>query len=194
VAGIAPQYLAAYGAALGLGGDLGEAMLPVDLSRRIVRRRRRSLVMSAIACGLALVFAVLSLDGFRSRTLRKLDAEISRVRERAEGALAIQRQSEMLRREAGEVESIETNRVDPLPPLAALSKRLPPEAYLQSLRSTGREWQIDGFARASAPLVASLEADPLFENVHFLTATSRTRVNGKAYESFSIAFRLVPAP
>jgi hypothetical protein len=30
--------------------------------------------------------------------------------------------------------------------------------------------------------------------VHFLSATRRTRMDGKLYESFSIALRLVPAP
>jgi hypothetical protein len=39
-----------------------------------------------------------------------------------------------------------------------------------------------------------LEDDPLFEAVHFLSATSRARLNGKIYESFSIAFRVDSAP
>ena len=85
-------------------------------------------------------------------------------------------------------------RLDPVAALAALTRRLGPGAHLTVLRSSGPDWQIEGYAREAAPLVARLEEDPLFEEVHFLSATSRTRLNGRVYESFSIALRLVPAP
>jgi Tfp pilus assembly protein PilN len=169
-------------------------MLPPDLSRRILGRRRRSVVLSAIACALAFAFALFSLDGYRSRTLRKLDSEISRVRERAEGALALERKADVLSREARAMAAMGADRLDLVGAIAALTRRLPAGAHLLALRSTGRDWQIDGYARESAPLVARLEEDPLFENVRFLTATSRSQVDGKAYESFSIALHLVPAP
>lgn len=194
VAGIAPPYLVAYGAALGLGADVGEAMLPAELSRRILGRRRRSLVRGGVGFTLALALAWLSIDGYRARTLHKLDVEISRVKDRAEAVLALQQQADSFSRKAGLVSAMEAQRLDLVGGLAALTRRLPAGAYLAALRSTGPEWQIDGYARESARLVAGLEADPLFDDVHFLSATSRTQVNGKAYESFSIAFRLVPAP
>ena len=194
VAGVPPSHLAAYGAALGLGGELDEALLPADLSRRIAGRRRRSLASGVVACILALAFALFSLDGFRSRTLNKLDAEIGQVREPAEGVLALERQADALSREARGVAGIEAERLDPVAALGALTRRLPPGAHLTAFRSTGPDWQIDGFAREAAPLVARLEEDPLFQEVHFLSATSRTRLNGQVYESFSIALRLVPAP
>ncbi len=194
VAGVPPSHLAAYGAALGLGGELDEALLPADLSRRIAGRRRRSLASGVVACILALAFALFSLDGFRSRTLNKIDAEIAQVREPAEEVLALDRQANALSREARGVAGIEAGRLDPVAALGALTRRLPPGTYLTALRSTGPDWQIDGFAREAAPLVARLEEDPLFQEVHFLSATSRTRLNGQVYESFSIALRLVPAP
>ena len=194
VAGVPPSHLAAYGAALGLGGELDEALLPADLARRIGGRRRRSLAAGALASMFALAFAIFSLDGFRSRTLSKLDAEIEQVREPAEDVLALERQADALSREARGVAGIEAERLDPVAALGALTRRLPPGAHLTALRSTGPDWQIDGFAREAAPLVARLEEDPLFQEVHFLSATSRTRLNGQVYESFSIALRLVPAP
>lgn len=194
VAGMAPSYLAAYGAALGLGGELDEALLPGDLARRITGRRRRSTGLGAAAFILALAFALFSLDGFRSRTLGKLDAEIAQLRQPAEAVLALERQADTLNREARGVAAMDTGRLDPVAGLAALTRRLPPAAHLTALRSSGPEWQIDGYAPEAAPLVARLEEDPLFEEVHFLSATSRTRLNGRVYESFSIALRLVPAP
>jgi Tfp pilus assembly protein PilN len=194
VARVPPSHLAAYGAALGLGRELDEALLPADLSRRIGGRRRRAFAVGAVACMLALAFALFSLDGFRSRTLSKLDTEIAQVREPAEEVLALERQADALTREARGVGRIEAERLDPVAALGALTRRLPPGAHLTALRSTGPDWQIDGFAREAAPLVARLEEDPLFEGVHFLSATSRTRLDGKVYESFSIALRLVSAP
>ena len=194
VTGVPPSHLAAYGAALGLGGELDEALLPADLSRRIGSRRRRSLAVGAIASILALAFALFSLDEFRSRTLNKLDAEIAQVREPAEDVLALERQADALSREARGVGDIEAERLDPVAALGALTRSLPSGAHLTALRSTGPDWQIVGFAREAAPLVARLEEDPLFQEVHFLSATSRTRLNGQVYESFSIALRLVPAP
>lgn len=192
--GIAPPYLAAYGVAVGIGGDLSEALLPTDHSRRILRRRMRRVMASALACTLSLILALAALDGFRGRSLRKLDGEISQLRGRAEGALALDRQAGDLSRQASAVAIIEAERIDMAGALAALTRRLPAGAHLQSLRGGGADWQIDGYAREAAPLVARLEEDPSFEGVHFLTASSRTRLNEKVYESFSIAFRLVPAP
>ena len=194
VAGVAPSHLGAYGAALGIGSELDEGLLPADLARRITRRRRRSLILGGLACVLALVFALLSLDAFRSRTLRKLEVESARLRQSAERALTFQRQTDALGQEARSVAAIEAERMDPVTAFAALTRRLPPGAHVSALRATGRDWQIDGVAREAAPLVGRLEDDPWFENVHFLSATSRTRMDGKLYESFSIAFRLVPAP
>jgi Tfp pilus assembly protein PilN len=194
VAGVVPSHLAAYGAALGLGHDLDEALLPADLARGIVRRRQRSTLLAGLACVAALSFALLSLDGFRSRTLHRLEVESARIRQPAESVLTLQRQADALGREARAVAAIQAERMDPLAALAALTRRLPPEAYISALRTTGKDWQIDGYAREAAPLVARLEDDPRFEGVHFLSATSRTRMNGILYESFSIALRLVPAP
>jgi Tfp pilus assembly protein PilN len=191
---ITSAHLAAYGAALGLGGTLDEALLPADLTRRVKAHRRRSFAFAIGATLLAFTFALVSWDGYRSRTLQRLQVEAGRIRQPAESALAVQRQIEALDQEARAVGAIDAGRSNPLAGLAALNHRLPPGSYLTALRATGNDWQIDGFAREAAPLVAQLEEDPLFDQVHFLSATSRTRMNGTLYESFSIAFRLVPAP
>jgi general secretion pathway protein L len=164
------------------------------VTRRVTARRRRSRILAGGATLLALAFALLSWDGYRARVLQRLELEAGRVRQPAERALAIQRNIDALDQEARLVGSIETKRMNPLPALAALTRLLPRDSYLTALRASGREWQIDGYARVAAPLVARLEDDPLFDQAHFLTATSRTRMNGTLYESFSIAFRLVPSP
>jgi Tfp pilus assembly protein PilN len=194
VGGVPPSHLAAYGAALGLGREVEEALLPPELARGIARRRRRSLALSALACLGALAFALFSLDDLRARTLARVDGEIAQVRGRAEQVLALRRQSDALAGETRAVAAIQAERIDPAAALATLTRLLPPSAHLLALRGSGPEWQIDGYAREAAPLVPLLEGDPRFEDVHFLTATSRTRLNGTVYESFSIALRLARAP
>ena len=194
VAGIAPSHLAAYGAVLGLGASLDESLLPTELAGRITGKRRRSLLLAGLTCLLALLFVVLSLDGLRSRTLGRLEAESGRFRQPAERALGLQRRADAMERESRAINAIAAERMDVSGALAALTRRLPMGAYLTSLRGSGRDWQIDGFAPEAASLVGRLEEDPLFDRVHFLNATSRTRLNGKVYESFSIALHLVPAP
>lgn len=192
--GVPSSHLAAYGAALGLGREVEEALLLPELARGIERRRWRSLALSALACLAALAFALFSLEDYRVRTLAEVDREIAQVRNRAERVLGLERQADALSRETRAVAAIQAERIDPAAALAALTRLLPSSTHLLALRGSGREWQIDGYAREAAPLVALLEEDPRFEDVHFLTATSRTRLNGMVYESFSIALRLARTP
>src|SRR6266511_5114447 len=78
--------------------------------------------------------------------------------------------------------------------LRALSRQLPAGAVVRGLRSTGGEWQVDGYAPNAARLLAALGATPEFKEVHFLSATNRAQLGDRTYESFSLAFRFVPAP
>jgi Tfp pilus assembly protein PilN len=194
VVGLEPSHLAAYGAALGIGSDPRQSLLPTELAGRVERRRRRSLMLAGAACVVALVLVLVSWDGYRDRMLKDLDNRIAAVRKQAEGALAQVRAADSLGREAQAIAAIRSQRLDPPGTLAALTKRLPADAHIVTLRGSGADWQIDGYAREAAPLVQRLEDDPLFEAVHFLSATSRARLNGKIYESFSIAFRVDSAP
>ena len=145
-------------------------------------------VLAGLACAAALVFALVSLDGFRSRTCRgskrkRPDAPTRRAGPDAAAA------GGALGREARSVAAI-GGRLDPLAALLRSPAGFPPGPII-SLRGNGREWQIDGYAREAAPLVALWKMIPRSKDVHFLSATSRTRMNGNLYESFSIALRLV---
>ena len=194
VAGVAAPYLAAYGAALGVGCDLGEALVAPELARRITRRRLRGVAVAAAACLATLLFAVASLDAYRARTLRELNAAIASLREPAAAVQVVQGEAASLAREARAVATLEAERSDPLRVLLALSERLPRDAHIQSIQGNGLEWQIDGYAKDAARLVPLLEAHPNLKGVHFLTATSRARLNDGIYDSFSLAFHYVPTP
>ena len=193
-AGMSAAHLPAYGAALGVGRDLGGTLLPAELARRITRRRLAELALAVLGCVAAVAFSISSLDSWRARVLEEAERRVADLRTRTAPVLALQGRAEALARTARGVAAIERGRTDPGRVLLALSERLPRDAYLQAARGTGADWQIDGFARDAARLVPLLEEDPRFENVRFLSATNRLRSGSATYESFSIALHFVAAP
>ncbi|HZE74903.1 MAG TPA: PilN domain-containing protein [Gemmatimonadales bacterium] len=187
-------FLSAYGAALGVGRDLDDTLLPDELGARIHARRRRELVLGVLACVAAVVFALVSVDAWRSRTVRGLAAEVQALQSKAAPALALRNELGILSRQTQAVAQLQAERPDPLKVLLALSSRLPSGAHLRSLRLTGAGWQIDGYAPQAAGVIQALGGAPEFREVHFLSATNRAQIGDRTYESFSVAFRFVSTP
>jgi Tfp pilus assembly protein PilN len=151
-------------------------------------------LFAGLAAILALVFAVTSISVRKDRSAREIESRIAALSAPAAQALALQTQLETLNRQAGAIQRVEAQRADPLAILLALSKRLPADAYLRSMRIAAGEWQIEGYATQAAQLIQVLGDGPEFRNVHFLSATNRVQVEERSYETFSLAFRFVPAP
>lgn len=196
VADVAGPFLAAYGAALGIGTepDFAGTLVSPELGRAIRARHRRELGLAVAAGVAAVVFALTSVDAWRARATRELDAGITAWRERAAPALALQTQLETMARQAQAIRQVGAERPDPLRVLLAVSRQLPPGAYLRGIRFAGAEWQLEGYAPNAARLIAALGAAPGVKDVHFLSATNRTQIGDRTYESFALAFRYVPAP
>jgi Tfp pilus assembly protein PilN len=191
---VSPSFLPAYGAARGADHSFACTLMPDYLRTGIRRRRRRGLLLAGLAALAALIFAITSVLAWRDRSARAMEAEIQALRGRAAEALALQTQFETVNRQANAIAGVRAERAAPLSVLLALSKRLPPGAYLRSLRASGGEWQIEGHASQAAQLIQVLGAAPEFRGVRFLSATNRIQVNERTYETFSLAFRFVPAP
>ena len=196
VSDVAAPFLAAYGAALAVGTepDFAGTLVSPELGRGIRARHRRELGLAVAACVAAAVFALTSVDAWRARATRELGAGLQALRERAAPALALQAQLETMAQQAEAIRQIEAERPDPLRVLLALSRQLPPGAYVRGIRASGAEWQVDGYAPNAARLIAGLGAAPGFKEVHFLSATNRAQVGDRTYESFALAFRYTPAP
>ncbi len=195
VADVAAPFLSALGAALAIDGppDPAGSLAPPALTARITTRRRRDLVVAAVACALALVFAVSSGDAWRARALGTLQAGLPSLRERAAPALALQTEIQAAAREVQAIRRIALDRPDPLRVLAALSSRLPAGAYIRALRSAGRDWQVDGYAPNAAQVLAQLAGTPELQDARFLSATTRVTLGNRTYDSFALAFRFAPA-
>jgi hypothetical protein len=187
------RFLSAYGAALGIGRDPDDALLTDELEARIRWRRRRGLAVAVLACVAALVLALTSADAWRARTARGLAAEVRDLQAKAAPALALRNELGILSRQTQAVAEVEAERPDPLRVMLALLGRLPPGAYLQALRLTGGGWQIDGYAPQAASVIEALGGAPEFHDVRFISATTRSQLGGRTYESFSVAFRFLPA-
>lgn len=194
VGDVPPQFLTAYGAALGTDSPLVGALMPDQLRAGIKRRKRRDLWLAALAAVVAGVFALTSVAAWRGRSAREVETGIRALSDRATQALAVQNQLVTLNRQARGIARVAAERADPLAVLLALSTQLPAGAYLRSMRAAGGEWQVDGYAKQAAQLIQVLGAAPEFRGVHFLSATNRVQVGERSYESFSLAFRFVPTP
>ena len=189
---VAPEALAAWGAALGLDGSLDVLMLGDGQRRTIERRRSRRVAGAAAACVIALGFALWALDRSRDDVLARLAAEQQALETRAAPAAAVQARLAALEQEDAVMRTIGASRSDPLRVLAALGERLPRDVTVLNARAIGDEWRIDGTATNAAAILPALDGDARFVDARFLSATARYREGGKTYESFSLAFKAKP--
>ena len=191
---VTAAFLPAWGAALGIGAPLRDVLVPPDLRRRIAGRRRRALVTASVLAAAALVFLIRSLDAGATRAAAALARRAESLETAAAAALSMESERAEILRRRDAAERLAARRPDPLAAFAALTRRLPAGAFIRTIRATGGEWQVEGYAREAAPLVPLLESAPELEQVRFLSATTRERVGDESHESFSIAFRLAGAP
>jgi Tfp pilus assembly protein PilN len=189
---VPPTALAAWGAALGLDGNVDGMMLS-NLQRATLKRRRaRRVAGAAASCLLAVGFAAWALDRSRDDVLARLTAEQEALESRAAPAAALQARIASLEQEDVVVRQVVSTRSDPLRVLAALGEKLPRDVTVLNARAIGNEWRIDGTATNAAAILPALDGDQRFGEARFLGATSRFRESGKTYESFSLAFQAKP--
>ena len=190
---VGSEYLAALGAARGVDDSLEGALLPARHAAAIRRRRIGRTSLAAAACIAALAIGVWAADRSRERTLHAIRDAAARIEPLAAQAIAQRDALEALDRESVMITAVSARRPDPLRVLAALSERLPAGATVLSLRASGEQWQIDGRAADAAAILPALDGDARFEDVRFLSASTRFREGARTWETFNIAFRVRPA-
>ena len=189
-------FLPAYGAAL--EGDapvaFAETLVSPAHEKAITGRKRREFVTATAACVLALVFALTSLDSWRARAADEIEASLPALKQQAAPALALETELEAHAQRSRAIRQIEAERPARLSVLLALSRQLPPGAFVRGIRGSGSDWQLDGYAPNASNVIARLGAAPEFKDVHFLSAMDHAQVGHQSYESFALAFRFVSAP
>jgi len=188
--GLAPEFLCSLGSARGVTSDPNTMLLTDTFAAKLRRRRTQRIAATAAVCLAAFALAVWSLDAARARTLHRIDAEIASLSPQAARALALRDSLATARHEALAITDLTGQRADPLPVLRALSEQLPPGVTVLHLRMVRGDWQIDGTAVDAAAIVPLLARDPRFQDVRFLSASSRFREDDRTLETFSIAFRV----
>lgn len=192
VKGVKSEFATAFGAALGSDGSPDEMLVSAPVLSRIKRRRVSAVARGSLNLVLALAFSVAALDRSRARLLDSAEREIAAVTPRAAAGASLQNRLAAMDIELAAAQNATGPRVNPVSVLAALSQRLPLGATVMSVRADGENWQIDGTARDAGSIIPALAADARFDNIRFLSATSRFREGGRTYETFSIALRAIP--
>ncbi len=192
-AGLPAEFLAPLGAALGVNESLDAMLLPDTLAVRVRQRRIQRVSVAALLCAVAFGLALWAVDRSRERRLTRIRQEITALTARAQPVVDLRDRLAATDRESSAIAALADHRPNPLPVLAALSKQLPPGATVLSIKSKGGDWQIDGTARDAAAIVPLLDRDDRFQDVRFLSASSRFSEGNRTYETFSIAFRVRPA-
>jgi type IV pilus assembly PilN-like protein len=189
-------FLPAYGAALGADAPVAfaETLVSPAHEKAITGRKRRELVTATAACVLALVFALTSLDSWRARAADEIEASLPALKQQAAPALALETELEADAQRSRAIRQIQAERPARLSVLLALSRQLPPGAFVRGIRGSGSDWQLDGYAPNASNVIARLGAAPEFKDVHFLSAMDHAQVGHQSYESFALAFRFVSAP
>ncbi|MEO7367279.1 MAG: hypothetical protein ABIZ36_04940, partial [Gemmatimonadaceae bacterium] len=90
VRGLQPEFLPAYGAAIGFDAPLSETLFPDAELKRVRRERRLRTIRAAVNLVLAFAFAVAAVDRSRSRVLERENQEIADLTAKAEGPAAMQ--------------------------------------------------------------------------------------------------------
>lgn len=191
IRGLKPEFLSAYGAALGFDAPLSETLFPEAELNRVRGKRRMRTIRAAVNLVLAFAFAVAAVDRSRSRVLERENQEIAALTAKAEGPAAMQARLAQLDIQASAAAATGSGHADPVAVLAAISRRLPRDAVVMSVRADGDEWQVDGTASHAASIVPALDADPSLENVRLLSASTRFNEGNRVHETFSVAMHAV---
>lgn len=185
-------HLAALGALLRDDAPLvGSLLTP---AQRTAARRRvgQGIATAVLAAAAGIAFLFVAADRSRERTLAALETTAARLTSEARPALEARARLASRQREVRDVRIAQGERADPAAALAAIGTVLPRDVILLSVRAKGHDWQIDGTARNAAALVPLLDADPRFDSVRSLSASSRFRDGSALRESFSIAVHVRP--
>lgn len=192
VGGVESAFIPAFGAVLGVG-ESPDAMLVSNAGHAKIRRRRvAGLSRAGLNFALALAFVVAAFDRSRARLLESVEQEIAAATPGAAGGALLQARLASMDVELAASRNVLAGRPNTVAVLAAISRRLPPGATVMSVRADGANWQIEGTAGDASALVPALAADSRFDDVRFLSASSRFRDGNRSYETFSIALRAVP--
>lgn len=156
-----------------------------NMPARSAGKGRRRSVLALLSCA-ALVAAAVSPILRLGQASDDVQRQIPLVRERAEAALALERQVQVLEAEIAVVSSARAALPSPTRLLEGLSSALPDDTWLTFLRLGAGQLIVEGRTASAAALVRRLEAVPGFGAVGFGTPVTRDSRDGLEHFQFTI--------
>jgi general secretion pathway protein L len=107
--------------------------------------------------------------------MAELHSELQHLRPQAAEAETLLSGNTRMETEIGRMAALQKSRLSTLFVLEELSARIPATAWVEHLTIQADGVRLTGYADSASELVTLLEASPLFKNVSFLSAITRTR-------------------
>lgn len=166
-----------------LGGRLAGSL--ISLGRGHSRREPRRLIwVLATGCALLALAAAAAPFVRQSLALARLDREIADARPAAAAADKLRQEIDRLSSNAAFIADERSRAVSALNALAAVTRLLPDGTFLTALELRQKKLSMTGRSASAAPLIATLAADPQFQNPVFSAPV--TRLEAGQGEVFSI--------
>lgn len=188
--GTPAKFAAAIGALELMNASLGDMLLDATIEQSLSTRRVRRRWLSYASLAAAVILLIASANSRRADTLRATQHAVDSLTLLAAPGLASEKQLAQLGEEFRTLNTHNVASRDPLAVVAALSRTLPADAFVERLAWDGTEWRIDGSANQAASVVPHLDSARRFTDVRVLSASTRFRDGARMRESFSIAFKV----
>jgi len=171
------------------------------LPHRVAKRRQRrqqfyALAGAMVLLGVLIGFLVHSIyagyigqqearNAFLKAEIAKLDQEIAEIRRLREQAEALLSRKQV-------IESLQTNRTEPVHIFNELARQIPEGLYLKSLKQTGRRVTLVGYAQSNARvshLMRNIEASSFVEQPVLIEAKAST-IDSRRLSEFTLAISI----
>ena len=125
------------------------------------------------------VLMVLAYGGSRIArhrlTLSRIDGQLASLQSEVKAVEQLNEQADKIEKQLQGIAKLAQDRLSTLAVLQELSTRIPKSAWVNDLTLSSKGVQINGFADSASDLLEILEASPLFDDVVFLAAITRTK-------------------
>ena len=153
------------------------------------RAKVKSTLILAGLCLLILGFLWGNQMMYNKETLAGLDKQLKEIKSRAGAFEKVDLEFNELERIAQTLNAVDSANPGKLPVLLELTKILPPDTWLQSIKINKNEMELRGYSNVASKLIPIIEGSPLFESTVF----SGTILSEAEGEKFTIQTKLKPA-
>jgi type IV pilus assembly protein PilN len=171
--------------------------------RELKRRKRRdaflALTAITVAVGGAVVFAIYGIIGARIEQQQGrngyLEGEIAKLDKQIEEIRRLREQTQAMLARKKVVETLQGNRSEAVNLLDQLVRQLPDGVYLRSVKQTGANVNLSGYAQSNArvsSLLRNLEASPWLQQPSLVEIKAATTGNARLNE-FTVNVKLTRA-